>query len=129
MTARLAAASLSLAALALGAMVKVNPQTIYQSYDGTGCSEAFQRSLLVHNLAEDARTEVLDYLFTEKGAGLTILRNGIGSTPNQPFDYMKSIAPKAPASNDSEVKGECVDAFFRNMLMGLLAELHTPASQ
>lgn len=103
MVTRLAATSLSLAALIRGATVSVDPQITYQQYDGTGCSEAFQRSLLVHNLAEDARNEVLDLLFTEKGAGLTILRNGIGSSPDQPFDLMKSIAPTAPASNDSEL--------------------------
>lgn len=111
MAASLIAAALSLAALVHangghghGATISVDPHTTYQDYDGTGCSEAFQRSLLVYRLSEDARTEVLDYLFTEKGAGLTILRNGIGSTPNQPFDYMKSIAPTAPASNASEVR-------------------------
>ena len=113
MVASLVAATLSLVALVHGngghhdhghgATISVDPHTTYQDYDGTGCSEAFQRSLLVYRLSEDARSEVLDYLFTEKGAGLTILRNGIGSTPNQPFDYMKSIAPMAPASNDSEV--------------------------
>lgn len=112
----------------------VDPQTTYQQYDGTGCSEAFQRSLLIHNLADDARTEVLDYLFTEKGAGLTILRNGIGSTPNQPFDYMKSIAPKAPASNDSEVwettndRVELKRHVVRARLTRVPAQLH-PSSQ
>lgn len=123
MAVRFAAASLSLAALIHGATVSVDPQTTYQDYDGTGCSEAFQRSLLVYNLAEDARTEVLDLLFTEKGAGLTILRNGIGSTPNQRLDYMKSIAPRAPASNDSEVCGRLRSVFFsRNSYLKFFCE-------
>ncbi|KAK5166932.1 uncharacterized protein LTR77_007661 [Saxophila tyrrhenica] len=103
MLTKIAAAGLALAAFSRAATVSVDPHTEYQTYDGTGCSEAFQRSLLVHELAEDSRNEVLDYLFTEKGAGFTILRNGLGSSPNQPFDLMKSIAPKAPASNDSEL--------------------------
>lgn len=111
--------------------MSVDPETTYQQYDGTGCSEAFQRSLLVHNLAEDARNEVLDYLFTEKGAGLTILRNGIGSTPNQPFDYMKSIAPKAPASNDSEVNIPSLSPVERKWLAltSCAAQLHPTPSR
>lgn len=100
---KIAAASLALAAFSQAATVSVDPQTTYQTYDGTGCSEAFQRSLLIHELDADHQSEVLDYLFTEKGAGFTILRNGLGSSTTQPFDLMKSIAPKAPASNDSEV--------------------------
>ena len=120
-----AAVSLFLATVVHGATVSVNPQTKYQQYDGTGCSEAFQRSLLVYNLEDSARTEVLDYLFTEKGAGFTILRNGIGSTPNQPFDFMKSIAPTAPASNDSEVRRSLPQRIsFAGRLTLLLAQLH-----
>lgn len=103
MFSRLAAAGVAFAAASQAAVVSVDPATQYQVYDGTGCSEAFQRSLLVYELDMSKRAEVLDYLFTEKGAGMTILRNGLGSSPNQPFDLMKSIAPKAPASNDSEV--------------------------
>ena len=102
MFSRLTAASITLAAVQ-AAVVNVDPRITYQTYDGTGCSEAFQRSLLVHRLDIEHQSEVLDYLFTEKGAGFTILRNGLGSSPNQPFDLMKSIAPRAPASNDSEV--------------------------
>lgn len=97
------AASVSLAAVAQCAVVSVDPQTKYQVYDGTGISEAFQRSLLLHKLDEEYQNEALDLLFTEKGAGFTILRNGLGSSRNQPFDLMKSIAPTPPASNDSEV--------------------------
>ena len=61
------------------------------------------RSLLLHKLDTAHQKEALDLLFTEKGAGFTFLRNGLGSSPNQPFDFMKSIAPQAPASNSSEV--------------------------
>ena len=95
---------ISLAAVAQCAIVSVNPHKKYQTYDGTGISEAFQRSLLLHNLDAEHQAEALDLLFTEKGAGFTILRNGIGSSQDQPFDLMKSIAPTAPASNDSEVR-------------------------
>ncbi|KAK3051737.1 hypothetical protein LTR09_007037 [Extremus antarcticus] len=100
---KIAATGLALAAISQAATVSVDPQTEFQTYDGTGCSEAFERSLYVHELDAAHQTEVLDLLFTEKGAGFTIFRNGIGSTPNQNSDFMKSIAPKAPASNDSEL--------------------------
>ncbi|GAB7361568.1 hypothetical protein MBLNU230_g1620t1 [Neophaeotheca triangularis] len=99
----IAVAGLSLAAAVQSATVHVDPCKEYQKIDGTGISQAFQRSLYLYELDEGPRNEVLDLLFTEKGAGLTILRNGIGSTPNQEEDYMKSIAPTAPASNDSEL--------------------------
>jgi hypothetical protein len=86
-----------------GATVKVNPKTRYQKYDGTGVSEAFQRSLVLHELDAPSQKLALDYLFTTKGAGLTILRNGLGSSPTDGWDLMKSIAPVAPASNSSQV--------------------------
>ena len=87
-----------------GATVKVNPRTKYQKYDGTGVSEAFQRSLVLHELDFPSQKLALDYLFTTKGAGMTILRNGLGSSPNDGWDLMKSIAPEAPASNSSQVR-------------------------
>lgn len=86
-----------------GVTVNVNPQTKYQKYDGTGISEAFQRSLVMHELDLPSQKLALDYLFTTKGAGMTILRNGLGSSPNDGWDLMKSIAPEAPASNSSRV--------------------------
>lgn len=103
MFTKTAAAGLTLAVLSQAAVVTVDPNTKYQTYDGTGISEAFQRSLLIHKLDAAHQAETLDYLFTEKGAGFTILRNGIGSAISEPFDHMESIAPKAPASNSSEV--------------------------
>ena len=105
MFARLATMSTVLAALALaGPVVQVDPQTKYQQYDGTGISEAFQRSLVLHELDLKSEKIVLDYLFSNTtGAGFTILRNGLGSSPTDPFDLMKSIAPVAPASNSSHV--------------------------
>lgn len=86
-----------------GATVTVNTKTKYQKYDGTGISEAFQRSLVMHELDLPSQNLALDYLFTTKGAGMTILRNGLGSSPNDGWDLMKSIAPEAPASNSSRV--------------------------
>ncbi|EPE34762.1 (Trans)glycosidase [Glarea lozoyensis ATCC 20868] len=87
-----------------GPVIQVSPQTKYQQYDGTGISEAFQRSLVMHELNLASEKIVLDYLFSNTtGAGFTILRNGLGSSPTEGYDLMKSIAPVAPASNSSKI--------------------------
>ena len=104
MISHLATVSTLLAAFVNAAsVVQVNPQVKYQVYDGTGISEAFQRSLVMHELNLKSEKIVLDLLFSNTGAGFTILRNGLGSSPDEPFDLMKSIAPVAPASNSSKV--------------------------
>jgi len=84
MVARLATLSAALATLAQahpkdsGATINVNTNTKYQVYDGIGVSEAFQRSLVLHELNTPSQNLALDYLFSKtKGAGMTILRNGI----------------------------------------------------
>jgi len=109
MVTRLVTLSAALAAVVeahwstYGAVVNVNKHAKYQTFDGIGVSEAFQRSLVLHELDTASQKLALDYLFTTKGAGMTILRNGLGSSPDQPFDLMKSIAPVAPESNSSEL--------------------------
>ena len=85
----------------LGLPSRSTPTASTKRYDGTGVSEAFQRGLVIHELNAAAQNLVLDFLFTTKGAGMTILRNGLGSATSDPFDLMKSIAPVAPASNSS----------------------------
>ena len=80
-----------------GATVKVNLKTKYQKYDGTGVSEAFQRSLVLHELDVPSQKLALDYLFTTKGAGMTILRNGLGSSPNDGWDFDFAETPDTPA--------------------------------
>jgi len=115
MFTRFAATSVALAALAsaipqsvdvaTGPTIHIDASTKYQVYDGIGLSEAFQRSLVMHELDAKAQTLVLDMLFDNKtGAGFNILRNGLGSSPDQPFDHMESIAPMAPKSNSSALK-------------------------
>jgi len=109
MVARLATLGAALAAVAQAspasssATINVNMHQRYQEFDGIGVSEAFQRSLVIHQLNPQSQKEVLDYLFTTKGAGMTILRNGLGSAVDEPFDLMKSIAPTAPRSNSSRL--------------------------
>ncbi|EMC99090.1 glycoside hydrolase family 30 protein [Baudoinia panamericana UAMH 10762] len=83
-----------------GPVIHVAPNTKYQGFDGIGISEAFQRSLVLHQLDTPSQNLVLDYLFSsEKGAGMTILRNGLGSSPDQGWDHMQSIAPSPPTPN------------------------------
>ncbi|KAI0148971.1 glycoside hydrolase family 30 protein [Pestalotiopsis sp. NC0098] len=77
--------------------ITVNLNQTYQRIDGFGCSEAFQRAVQMSKLSEAQQQKALDLLFsTETGAGLSILRNGIGSSPDMSSDHMVSIAPKSP---------------------------------
>jgi O-glycosyl hydrolase len=70
----------------------------YQTIDGFGFSGAFQRANLLVNLQAPKQRGVLDLLFnTTTGAGFSILRNGIGSTPNSNNDYMNTILPNCPS--------------------------------
>jgi O-glycosyl hydrolase len=73
----------------------------YQRIDGFGTSQAFQRAVQMSKLPEAEQRRALDILFsTTNGAGLSILRNGIGSSPDMSSDHMVSIAPKSPGSPD-----------------------------
>ena len=110
MTARFATLGAVLAALAqaapqaYGPVVSIHPDSKFQNFDGIGVSEAYQRSLVLHELNTASQNLALDYLFSNvTGAGMTILRNGLGSSPEDGFDHMKSIAPTAPRSNSSQV--------------------------
>lgn len=65
-------------------LVRANPQVIHwddtrQTIDGFGICEAFHQARHIMEYPEPARTEILDLLFsTEKGAGVSILRNIVG---------------------------------------------------
>jgi O-glycosyl hydrolase len=79
--------------------VTIDLTKTYQTMDGFGFSGAFQRANLIVNLQEPKQREVLDLLFnTTTGAGFSIVRNGIGSTPNNNSDYMNTILPKCPGT-------------------------------
>ncbi|KAK0612274.1 glycoside hydrolase superfamily, partial [Immersiella caudata] len=68
----------------------------HQTIDGFGFCEAFQRANAIINLPEPARTEVLDLLFHPiNGAGFSILRIGLGSSPDSRGDHMNSPQPNA----------------------------------
>lgn len=73
--------------------VTVNAASTLQEIDGFGVSQAFTRAKEFYDTAPEPRQKGLDYLFNvETGAGLTIIRNRIGSTVND------SILPRSPGS-------------------------------
>lgn len=85
-----------------GTAVTVNLDQKYQTIDGFGCSEAFQRAVQMSKLSEAKQQYTLDLLFsTTNGAGLSILRNGIGSSPDMSSDHMVSIQPRNPGGPSS----------------------------
>ncbi|KAK3689033.1 glycoside hydrolase superfamily [Podospora appendiculata] len=74
--------------------VAVDLNTTYQNIDGFGFSEAFQRAHAFTNLSPAQQSDVLDLLFdTSNGAGFSILRLGLGSSPNSTIDHMNSPQP------------------------------------
>lgn len=79
--------------------ITVNLDKTYQKMDGFGFSETFQRANELHRLSPAGQKIALDLLFnTTTGAGFSILRNGIGSSPDSQSDSMGSILPKSPGS-------------------------------
>ncbi|KAK0737808.1 glycoside hydrolase superfamily [Schizothecium vesticola] len=97
---------LGLAHLALSqtapATLTVNLAQTHQTIDGFGVSEAFQRALTIYKLPALERRRALDLLFhPATGAGFSILRNGIGSSPDSRDDHMVTIQPRSPGSPTS----------------------------
>lgn len=71
--------------------VTVKARQVFQEFDGIGMSEAFGHAAVLHGdsgLSAEHSTEILDYLFSNKGAALTILRN----------DITEAIEPNSPGS-------------------------------
>ncbi|KAG5987113.1 hypothetical protein E4U54_005134 [Claviceps lovelessii] len=89
-----------------GASIAIDAGVQFQEMDGLGVSQAFQSALDVlgrGGLSEKNQSYVLDLLFDlQKGAGFTILRNGIGSSDNYLYSRMKSIEPVSPGSPDAK---------------------------
>lgn len=80
------------------ATVNINGSTRYQTIDGFGFSEHFGRSNLIRNLSDAKERAVLDLLLSRSsGAGLSILRLGIGSGS-------KSIQPTNPGGPNATPK-------------------------
>ncbi|KAF4634818.1 hypothetical protein G7Y89_g3287 [Cudoniella acicularis] len=82
--------------------ITINTSQKFQTVDGFGVSQAFQRANQIQHLSTKNQTRVLDLLFSDTtGAGLTILRNGIGSSNSSIRDYMNTILPVSPGSPSS----------------------------
>ncbi|RKN03455.1 glycoside hydrolase family 30 protein [Streptomyces radicis] len=81
-----------------------------QLIDGFGISQAFQRADIMNGapgLTPEHQREVLDLLFdTGTGAGLSILRLGIGSSADEVYDHMRSIQPDDPGGPDAQPRYE-----------------------
>ncbi|WP_406673261.1 glycoside hydrolase [Nonomuraea sp. N2-4H] len=86
--------------------ITVNEHVRHQEIDGFGISQAFRRNELLKALPAAKQREVLDLWFHRtKGAGLSILRLGIGSSPaGSPYDHMVSIQPEDPGGPDAPPK-------------------------
>lgn len=83
--------------------VTVRDHIRHQEIDGFGISQAFRRNELLRALSEQQQREILDLWFHPRhGAGLSILRLGIGSSPaGSPYDHMVSIQPEDPGGPDA----------------------------
>ncbi|SPN98361.1 uncharacterized protein DNG_01406 [Cephalotrichum gorgonifer] len=89
---------------AAGGTITLDASKTYQKMDGFGFSLAFQRAnLITNNPSEKYKQELLDLLFSrETGAGLSIIRNGIGSSTSSNSDWMNTFAPDNPGGPDAE---------------------------
>ncbi|KAG5982165.1 hypothetical protein E4U55_002235 [Claviceps digitariae] len=96
------------AAPANAANIAIDSGTQYQELDGFGVSQAFQSAWTVFGgsgLSPKNQSYVLDLLFSlEKGAGFSLLRNGIGTSDNNQYSRMTSIEPVSPGSPDATPK-------------------------
>ena len=86
--------------------VSVNPKVRFQTIDGFGASQAFQRAEDIfgkYGLPVVNQTLVLNLLYDENmGAGFTILRNGIGSSNSSDSNFMNSIEPTNPGGPNAK---------------------------
>jgi O-glycosyl hydrolase len=79
------------------ASATVNGNTTYQRISGFGSSEAFLQAVFIMNAPRSTQNEVLQLLYsTKKGAGLTILRNMVGSISE--YNTIEPTAPSSPSS-------------------------------
>jgi glucuronoarabinoxylan endo-1,4-beta-xylanase len=102
------ACALASPARASSADGRVDFRANLQPIDGFGFSQAFQRADVIHGaqgLSEAHQREVLDLLLSRsKGAGLSILRLGIGSSADEVYDHMHSIQPVDPGGPNAPPK-------------------------
>lgn len=79
------------------ASVSVNGDARFQTISGFGVSEAFLQARLLMDDPVSVRRRVLDLLFgLEQGAGLSVLRNQVGSVPS--YGTIEPVAPPTSTS-------------------------------
>jgi O-glycosyl hydrolase len=80
--------------------------TDLQHIDGFGFASAFQRAAVINGLfglTPENQQRAVDLLLNpETGAGFSIMRLGIGSSVDNPYDLMRSIQPQDPGGPDAE---------------------------
>ena len=75
----------------------INGAQTFQTITGFGASEAFGEAATVMNSPSSVQQQVLNDLYSpNSGAGLTILRNEIGSTPGNTIEPNSPGSPGAP---------------------------------
>ena len=105
-TAAVLATSTVIAAPALAtdaSVITVSDRAMHQEMDGFGIATAFDRVELLRGLSPQQQNEIFGLWFDRNsGAGVSILRLGIGSSPlGSPFDKMISIEPNDPGGPDA----------------------------
>src|SRR2546423_4573633 len=84
-------------------VITVSDRAQHQEIDGFGIATAFDRVELLRDLSPEQQSEIFGLWFDRtSGAGLSILRLGIGSSPlGSPYDKMISIEPNDPGGPDA----------------------------
>jgi O-glycosyl hydrolase len=84
-------------------VITVNEHGGRQEIDGFGIATAFDRVELLRDLTPEQQREIFGLWFDRRtGAGISILRLGIGSSPlGSPYDKMISIQPNDPGGPDA----------------------------
>jgi glucosylceramidase len=84
-------------------VITVSDRVQHQEIDGFGVATAFRRMELLRDLTPEQQSEIFGLLFDRtSGAGFSILRLGIGSSPlGSPYDKMISIQPNDPGGPDA----------------------------
>jgi O-glycosyl hydrolase len=101
------------------AQITINVASTLQRIDGFGVSQAFGRAVQFQALAATPQKEGLDYLFsTTTGAGLSIIRNRIGST-NTTGDSILPTSPGSPTGTPTYVwdKNDTGQVWFSQQAM------------
>ncbi|KAJ5033473.1 uncharacterized protein L3040_008588 [Drepanopeziza brunnea f. sp. 'multigermtubi'] len=98
----LATAAIITVGQALSITLNVNVDNKIQMMDGFGVSQALRKALNIERLPAQESAEVLDLLISQTiGAGLSIYRNGLGSSPDSSNGQMNSIQPLDPGGLDA----------------------------